>query len=99
MTKHIIKSMAASVNERLNQYAKSHRLNPSDVQQYYTIERILYRISHSQYREQRVLKGGLMFSVFQGPLTRATRDIDLLAQVNNSSENLKKIIQECLSVL
>jgi predicted nucleotidyltransferase component of viral defense system len=98
MTKDTIKNMAASVSARLNQYAKSHNLNLGDVQQYYAMERALFRISQSQYREQLVLKGGLMLFVFQGPLTRATKDIDLLAHVNNDPENLKKIIQECLSI-
>jgi hypothetical protein len=35
-----------------------------------------------------VLKGALMFAVWQGPYARSTRDIDLLGRIENSPERV-----------
>lgn len=44
----------------------------------YTRERLLYRLSLSEYRDRFILKGALLFSYWTGAPHRPTRDIALL---------------------
>jgi hypothetical protein len=44
----------------------------------YALERLLYRLSISDYREHFLLKGALLFDLWFDVPLRATRDIDLL---------------------
>ena len=94
MRKGPIKNMAASVRQRLADVA--HRTNRpfSDVLQHYALERWLYRLSQSEYRERFILKGALLFIVWNTPGTRSTRDIDLLARVSNDPGAIRTIIME-----
>jgi hypothetical protein len=45
-----------------------------------------------------VLKGALLFRVWDTPDSRATRDIDFLAYVDNSPENIANIIREVCTI-
>jgi len=47
----------------------------------YGIERFLYRLSISKYRNQFILKGASLFLIWSGKNYRVTRDIDFLGQV------------------
>ncbi|MGB4661269.1 MAG: nucleotidyl transferase AbiEii/AbiGii toxin family protein [Mobilitalea sp.] len=66
----------------------------------YGLERTIYRISISEYVDKFTLKGGIfLYALFDGNFTRATTDIDLLAQeTNNEVENIKKIFEEIFSI-
>lgn len=60
----------------------------------YFIERFLYRLSISKYSKKFVLKGGLLLCTILDEKSRATKDIDLLAnQINNTLEELKAIFE------
>jgi hypothetical protein len=72
------KNIAASVRERLYQKAKTDR---TDVQLQFTkyaLERLLYRLSVSEHRNNFLLKGALLFDLWFDVPFRPTRDIDLL---------------------
>jgi predicted nucleotidyltransferase component of viral defense system len=56
------------------------------------LERFLYRLGESPYAHQFVLKGALMFTVWQGPSARSTRDIDLLGRMENTPEHLVEVM-------
>lgn len=58
------------------------------------MERFLYRLSKSCFADDFVLKGALMLTVWEAPLTRPTMDIDLLARIENSIENITKVTRE-----
>lgn len=58
------------------------------------MERLLYRLSRSPHADSFVLKGALLFRVWDVPDSRATRDIDFLAFLDNSTENLAAIFRE-----
>lgn len=62
----------------------------------YGLERTIYRISISEYVNNFTLKGGIfLYALFDGNFTRATTDIDLLAQkTSNEVENIKEIFKE-----
>jgi hypothetical protein len=61
------------------------------------MERFLYRLSKSPYAGKFVLKGALMFTVWQAPLSRPTMDIDLLGMLDNAVEKIVGAVKEiCL---
>lgn len=62
------------------------------------IERFIYRLSKSKYSNKFVLKGALMFMVWDISDSRATRDIDLLGKTNNSPKNINQIIREICAI-
>lgn len=92
------KNLSESVYYRLKNVAIARRRPTQEVLQYYSMERFLYRLSISQYRNAFYLKGGLMLMVWDPITHRATVDIDLLAKANNSTSNIARIIKEICSV-
>lgn len=94
MTRRGLKNQAASVHQRLLDLAKVSGRPFSELLQYYAIERLLYRLSISKYRSQFVLKGALTLMVWQAPVTRPTRDIDLLGRISNDLEAVRAIVAE-----
>ncbi len=94
MSKKIIKDMGASIRQKLLNLSQQTKRPFNEVLTYYMIERFIDRLSKSPYKNRFVLKGALMFVVWDLSDTRATRDIDLLGKTQNSVENLTQIIQE-----
>lgn len=63
----------------------------------YVLERFLYRLSLSAYRDRLVLKGGMLLSAFGQ--RRPTRDIDLLANAtSNDSAAIAALTREIAAV-
>jgi len=89
----MIRNVAASVRQRLLNHARAEGGPFNEVLQYFALERFLYRLGRSPYRRQFVLKGALMFTVWQSPFPRSTRDIDLLGRLDNSVEHVVSAIQ------
>lgn len=92
------KNLPASIHQRLLNLARERNRPLNELLQYYAIERFLYRLGNSKFRQQFILKGGQMLKVWNAPLARPTIDIDLLGKVNNSIENLEKIVGECCQI-
>ncbi|MCG8462139.1 MAG: nucleotidyl transferase AbiEii/AbiGii toxin family protein [Holophagales bacterium] len=44
----------------------------------YSLERFLYRLGRSEHSDRFVLKGAMLFRLWDGELARSTRDLDLL---------------------
>lgn len=86
--------MSASVHQRLLNIARDTERPFNEVLQYFAMERFLHRLSRSPNSDSFVPKGALLFRVWDVPNSRATRDIDLLAYVDNSPENLAAIFRE-----
>jgi predicted nucleotidyltransferase component of viral defense system len=63
----------------------------------YAAERLMYRLSVSAYRDRFILKGAWLFHVW-GIARRATRDMDFLASVQNSSDAVIQIFTEVVQV-
>lgn len=89
----MIQNITASVHQRLLNYARAEGRPFNDVLQHFALERFLYRLGRSPHRDQFVLKGALMFTAWQSPSLRPTRDIDLLSQLDNSVERIVSAIQ------
>lgn len=60
----------------IRQLAKTNRVTPQILLQEVVLDDLLDRISHSQYRDNLVLKGGFLIASLLGTDTRSTRDID-----------------------
>jgi len=93
-----LKNVSVSVHQRLLNKARQSSRPFNELLQHYAIERFLYRLSMTPYAEQFFLKGALMFSVWSGPWTRPTMDIDLLGKIDNSLETIIAAIKEACEV-
>lgn len=83
---------AASVKARLQNMAREMDQRYNDILQRYGMERFLYRLSQSDYADKFVLKGALLFMVWDAEYERrTTMDIDLLGFTDNSLEHLGHI--------
>lgn len=91
--KRPVKDLAKSVHDRLLALAKKTGRPFNEVLQLYAMERFLYRLSQSKESKKFVLKGGLMLRVWKAPITRPTKDLDLLGQTKNTIENLEVIVR------
>lgn len=72
------KNVAASVRARLLNHAKESGSDYGLILTKYALERILYRLSISLWRDAFLLKGALLFDLWFDQPHRPTRDIDLL---------------------
>lgn len=98
MKKSASENVAASVHQRLLNIARETGRPFNEVLQYFAMERVLYRLSCSGHKDSFVLKGALLFRVWDVPDSRATRDIDFLAFLDNSPENLAAVFREVCSI-
>lgn len=65
----------------------------------YVMERFLERISLSKYRNNFILKGGMLVSAMVGLDTRSTMDIDTtIKNMPLSVENARKMIEEIIAI-
>lgn len=94
MTVKNISNLAASVQARLQNHARSLKRPFQELLQYHAMERFLYRLSTTPHRARFVLKGALMLHVWNAPLARATKDVDFLGRLDNSLENLERVVRE-----
>lgn len=62
-----------------------------------SIERLLYRLSISPYRDRFVLKGAMLFSLWADALYRATGDLDLLGAGENAPDRVAATFLEILA--
>ena len=99
MSKPAPGNLAHSVFQRLLNYAKKHEENFNLLLSRYAMERFLYRLSKSEHSEKFVLKGALLFMVWEPDYDRrSTKDIDLLGFTENSMDNLETIVKEICTV-
>jgi len=94
-----IKNIPASIRSRLLNIAKATNRDFNAILLQYFQERFLYRLSLSEFKENLVLKGALLFRVYGNYDFRATRDIDFLGiKVSNDEDDLLKMIGKIISV-
>ena len=60
----------------------------------YAVERLLYRLSQSEYADRFVLKGAMLFVALTGKSHRATRDLDLLGYGDASAEHIARVFRQ-----
>ena len=97
MSREKPRNLAASVRQRLFNLAQERREDFGLVLTRYGLERFLYRLAQSQYREQFILKGALLFELWTHRPYRPTRDLDLGGQGENSIARIKRLFTEIMS--
>ena len=94
MTQAIPTNVAASVKQRLLNRARERKEDFNLLLTKYGLERILYRIGQSKYKDSFVLKGALLFELWTEQRYRPTRDADFLSMGDNSPERYQQIFEE-----
>ena len=94
-----VKNHAKSVKTRLLNLMNTSGYKYMYLLARYFNERLLYRVSVSQYKDNFLLKGGSLLYAFNGLETRPTIDIDFMAQrISRDREHLEKVFCEILSI-
>lgn len=89
--KREVKNKAASVRARLANLAKAEAIDFDALLLRYFQERLLYRLTISEFSDRFVLKGGLLLICLEIPRSRATKDIDFLAErIENDPVELER---------
>ncbi len=92
------RDIAASIRQRLLNLAKLKHENFDYVLRQYLIQRLLYRLSISDYKSQFLLKGATLFWVWNQDIHRPTRDIDLLGSGSNNKLYLADVFKRVVSL-
>lgn len=88
-----------SIKTKINNKAKKFNLSPQDLMQMYFFERILYRISISEYKHNFIIKGGLLLSSMFEDESRTTQDMDTMIKgIEVSEETLRKVLVNILKI-
>lgn len=90
---------AMSLKAKIRNLAKEKNTSTQVILQNYMFERFLERLSRSKYRDNFILKGGVLIAAIVGIDNRSTMDLD--ATIKNypiSIESLTKAITEIFSV-
>ena len=87
------------LKNKIKKRSKEIGAQPQELMQMYFFERLLYRISISQYKFNFILKGGLLLSAIIGDERRTTSDMDTMIKgIDIESDELLKIIQEIINI-
>lgn len=85
-------NLAASVHQRLLNYAKAQEVDFNLLLARFAIERFLYRLAASPFNERFVLKGAMLLQMWLPEIGRPTRDLDLLGFGDLSSDHLRQVL-------
>jgi len=80
MTSKSLKDRAASIRQRLLNYAKAHGEEYQRTLTRFAIERLLVRLSRTEARDRYILKGAMLFATWPKHAFRSTGDLDLLGR-------------------
>lgn len=98
MSKTAPKDVSVSIRQHLLNLSQNSKRPFQEILQYYAMERFIYRFSQSPYKNKLILKGGLMFYVWNLSSSRPTRDIDFLGITSNNPDNIKQIINDICDI-
>lgn len=94
----IIKN-SMSLKAKINNIAKNENISPQAIMQTYMLERLLERISLSKYKNNFILKGGMLISSIIGIDSRTTMDMDTTIKgFILDKENLTQILNDIFKI-
>jgi predicted nucleotidyltransferase component of viral defense system len=93
-----VTNIAASVRQRLSNLARERELPFQLMLIRYALERLLYRVSISRYRDRFILKGAMLVTSWIDAPFRATRDLDFLAFGDQDPAALRDVFLDILSI-
>ena len=82
---------AMSLKAKINNIAKKDKVLPQAVMHTYMLERLLERISISEYKDNFILKGGMLISSIIGIDNRSTMDMD--------TTNDKNVVEDVINFI
>lgn len=83
---------AKRMKDLLNNMSKKTGVNAQILQRNFMLERLLERISLSEYKDNFILKGGMLVAAMVGIDSRSTMDLDASIRNNTLSyESISKI--------
>lgn len=84
---------------QVRSFAAKRNLQPQEVLQMYLLERVLERLSKSLYKNNFILKGGLLISSMIGISERTTMDMDTtVTGINMEANEIERVIREVLKI-
>jgi len=89
-----LRNISASVEKRLLNLSRQSGEDFQYVLMRYGLERLMYRLSRSVYAKEFVVKGAMLLRVWTGEQYRPTKDLDLLAILDKSPEELNQIFRD-----
>lgn len=92
------KNIAASVRDRLLALARERGEDFQLLLTHYGLERLLYRLGKSGYRDRFILKGAMLFMLWGDQPHRPTRDADFLGFGDSSEDSLQAIFRELCNI-
>ena len=83
----------------INNIAKENKVSAQSILQTYMLERLLERISVSKYKDNFILKGGMLISAILGIDSRTTMDMDTTIKgFSLTEENINNIMNEICNI-
>lgn len=88
-----------SFKAKINNISKQKKVAPQSVLQVYMLERLLERIAVSKYKDNFILKGGMLISAILGMASRSTMDMDTTVKgFELTEENATNILNEVCAI-
>jgi predicted nucleotidyltransferase component of viral defense system len=91
-----IKNLPASVKARLLALAEKRDESFNLLVVRFGVERLLYRLSQSRHADKFLLKGAMLFTLWDEKAPRPTQDVDFLAFGPTDLENIAAVFREIL---
>ena len=83
------------VKGRIKNVAKENKADARTLMRIYMMERFLERVASSQYKDNFIIKGGMLVTAMVGVALRSTMDIDTsIKNQNLSAEDARRIVDE-----
>jgi predicted nucleotidyltransferase component of viral defense system len=92
------KNKAASIRARLLALAQSKGEDYQRILGRFAIERFLYRLGRSPYRDIFAIKGATLFTLWTGHTHRPTKDLDLLGRGSSAISEVEQTIRAICGV-
>lgn len=94
-----MKRNTMSLKTIINNIAKENKVSAQSILQTYMLERLLERISVSKYKDNFILKGGMLISAMLGIDSRTTMDMDTTIKgFSLTEENINNIMNEICNI-
>jgi predicted nucleotidyltransferase component of viral defense system len=98
MTREPAKNTAASIRARLLALSQSKGQDYQRVLGRYAIERFLFRLGCSNFRDKFAIKGATLFTLWTGETHRPTKDLDLLGWGSSAIREVEETIRSICKV-
>lgn len=92
------RNLGASIRDRLLNKARTEKRDYNLMLTRYALERLIYRLSISPYRDQFLLKGALLFDLWFDVPHGPTRDADFLGYGPADISHLEQIFRDLYAI-